>query len=202
MFCPNENARMHQAAVPSHYGQKVIIDQCGSCGGIWFDAFELYKVKQGEAEKVEELDSDLLRASSDIDNPPLLCPRDQTELFQFEDPKFPTGIILARCPTCQGFWLNRGEFTKYQQARHELTLPKEKSPEDLKLDEEVKRLLESHRAGSGEDVLGEVGKFLSAPVDSQAFFSLDSSRGLTEEGNTLDSILNILVVLLRLFIFR
>lgn len=202
MFCPNEKARMHQAAVPSHYGQQVFIDQCESCGGIWFDAFELYKVRQGEAENVEELDSELLRASSDIDSPTLLCPRDQAELFQFEDPSFPRGIILTRCPKCQGFWLNRGEFTKYQGARHELMLPKEKSPEDLKLDEDVKRLLESHRAGSGEDVLGKVGKFLSAPVDSQAFFSLDSSRGLTEEGITLDSILNILIVLLRLFIFR
>ena len=63
MFCPNEKARIHQVAVPSHYGQQVIIDQCEKCGGIWFDAFELFKVKQGEAQEIEaqEMTSDFLK---------------------------------------------------------------------------------------------------------------------------------------------
>jgi len=68
MLCPNDNAMMHQTAVPSHYGQKVIIDQCEDCGGLWFDAFELYKIKQGSDERIEELDSDNLRSPSDNEN--------------------------------------------------------------------------------------------------------------------------------------
>ena len=202
MFCPNENARMHHAAVSSHYGQQVIIDQCEKCGGIWFDAFELFKVKQGEAQEIEELDPDSLRAPSDIDHPTLLCPRDQAALFQYDDPNFPRGLVLMRCPKCQGFWLNRGEFTKYQEARQKLKVPEEKTLEDLKLEQDVKRLLESHRAGSSHDELAKAGKFLSTPVGNPALFPFDSSRGLSDERNTFDSILSVLILLLRLFIFR
>lgn len=202
MFCPNENARMHQVAVSSHYGQQVIIDQCEKCGGIWFDAFELYKVKQGEAQEIEELDPDIFTAHSDIDHPTLLCPRDQAALFQYDDPNFPKGLILMRCPKCQGFWLNRGEFTKYQEVRQKLKDPEEKTPEDLKLEEDVKRLLESHRAGNSHDGLAKVGKFLSTPVGDSALFPFDSTRGLSDERNTLDSILSVLILLLRLFVFR
>lgn len=202
MFCPNENARMHQAAVSSHYGQQVIIDQCEKCGGIWFDAFELYKVKQGEAQEIEELDPDIFTAHSDIDHPTLLCPRDQAALFQYDDPNFPKGLILMRCPKCQGFWLNRGEFTKYQEVRQKLKDPEEKTPEDLKLEEDIKRLLESHRAGNSHDGLAKVGKFLSTPVGDSALFPFDSTRGLSDERNTLDSILSVLILLLRLFVFR
>ena len=103
MFCPNEKAGMYQVGVPSHYGQQVIIDQCEGCGGIWFDAFELFKVKLGEAQEIESLDPDRLRAPSDIDNPRLLCPRDRTALIQYKDPNFPKELILTRCPKCQGF---------------------------------------------------------------------------------------------------
>jgi Zn-finger nucleic acid-binding protein len=201
MYCPNENTPMHQAAVSSHYGQQVTIDQCGSCGGIWFDAFELYKVRQGEAEKIEQLDATILRAPSHIGRPTLLCPRDQTELTRFDDPHFPKEIILARCPKCQGFWLNRGEFTKYQEARQKLMLPKKSTPEDLKLEENVKRMLASHRDGISPDILGKVGKFLSTPVGEHALFPNDSSRGEPEE-SAFYSVLGILISILRLFVFR
>jgi len=202
MFCPNDSNPMHQATVPSHYGQPVIIDQCGSCGGIWFDAFELYKVKQGEAVSVEAVNSDSLRTLSDIDQPTLLCPRDKTKLVQFDDPKFPREIILTRCPKCQGFWLNRGVFTQYQEARQKLMRPREKTPEDIKLNEDIKRMLQARLGGSNPDILAKAGKFLSAPVGKNALFPSGSGERTSAPENTLDSILNILIVLLRLFIFR
>ena len=55
------------------------------------------------------------------------------------------------------FWLNRGEFTRYQENRQKLMLPKEKTLEDQRLG---------------------------------------------EEGKTFDTILNVLIALLRLFVFR
>jgi len=77
MYCPNDSAKLHQAAVPAHNGQKVVIDHCEDCGGLWFDAFELYKAKQSSDESIEELDTAILRGPTDIDNSTLLCPRDQ-----------------------------------------------------------------------------------------------------------------------------
>ena len=202
MLCPGDNTVMHPVAVPSHYGQKVVIDQCGGCGGLWFDAFELYQVKQGSDELIGELNADGLRESSAIEQAFLRCPRDQSTLFQFDDPRFPKSIILMRCPTCQGFWLNRGEFAKYQQARQNLNSPREKKRADERLDAEVKQLLASHQAGNRDDVLGKVGSFLSTPVGTNVAGSFGAGQRLDSGRNHLDTILNVVTLLLRLFIFR
>ena len=202
MFCPNEKAVMHQVGVPSHYGQQVIIDQCEGCGGIWFDAFELFRVKLGEAQEIESLDPDRLRTPSEIEDPRLLCPRDRTALVLYKDPNFPRELILTRCPKCQGFWLNRGEFTRYQETRQNLMLPKEKTLEDQRLGEEVKRILESNRDSNSTETLGKLGAFLSSPAHEHVISPLGSSQDFAEEGKTFDTILNVLIVLLRLFVFR
>jgi len=202
MFCPNEKARMRQVGVPSHYGQQVIIDQCEGCGGIWFDAFELFKVKLGEAQGIESLDSDRLRAPSGIDNPRLLCSRDRTALVQYKDPNFPSELILMRCPKCQGFWLNRGEFTRYQETRREMMLPKEKTLDDQKLGEEVKRMLQLSRDSMSTESLGKLGAFLSSPAHERVLSSFGSNQGFDEEAKAFDTVLNVLLVLLRLFILR
>ena len=117
MICPNDAVEMHPAKVLSHYGQPIILDQCEKCGGIWFDESELFRAKRGEAEKIELLDAEALRTSSQIETSPLLCPRDRAKLYRFTDKHFPDTIILVRCPTCHGVWLNRGEFTRYQKLR-------------------------------------------------------------------------------------
>jgi len=193
---------MHQVGVPSHYGQQVIIDQCEGCGGIWFDAFELFRVKLGEAQEIESLDPDRLRTPSEIEDPRLLCPRDRTALVLYKDPNFPRELILTRCPKCQGFWLNRGEFTRYQETRQNLMLPKEKTLEDQRLGEEVKRILESNRDSNSTETLGKLGAFLSSPAHEHVISPLGSSQDFAEEGKTFDTILNVLIVLLRLFVFR
>lgn len=196
MLCPNDFLEIHQVKIASHYGQLIIIDQCQICGGIWFDAFELYQVKHGEAERIESLDSNVLFMPSAIANLKLLCPKDRAELVQFSDPYFPKGIVVARCPKCSGFWLNRGEFTKYQKARLALGWPKEVTPEDIKLENEIKQLLAAHHAGSSKDGLKNLGTFLSKSIREEPDQELSSAT------NTISSILNILVTILKLFVFR
>jgi len=203
---------MHPVACPSHYGQKVTLDQCGRCGGIWFDAFELFKVKLGEAQDIEArnieaqdievLDSDSLRTPSHIDNPTLRCPRDKIALVQYEDPNFPEGLILSRCPKCTGFWLNRGEFSKYQTSRQKLKISKEKTLEDQKLGEDVKRLLASGIHSGSTETLGNLGAYLSQPAHTAAFSSFGASQGAGKEESPLDTILSVLITLLRVFVFK
>jgi Zn-finger nucleic acid-binding protein len=202
MICPNDNIEMHQVKIQSHYGQPVILEQCGECGGIWFDESELYRAKQGEAEKVELLDAENLRSPSQIRNIQHICPRDQAELSRFTDRYFPEGIIVERCPVCSGFWLNRGEFTKYQKARQELLRPKEKSPEDIKLQENIQKILELHKAGDADDTLGKLARFLSKPIDENTLLTTDSAPRSPAEENTLNTVLNVLITVLRLFVFR
>jgi Zn-finger nucleic acid-binding protein len=139
MLCPNDNAEMRQVKIESHYGGPIFVDQCESCGGIWFDESNLFRAKQGEAEKIEALNIEMLRTSSVIENSPLFCPRDQGAMQLFTDKYFPQDIVLVRCLSCHGIWLNRGTFTKYQQFRQKL-MPKKKSPADERLGKAIAQL--------------------------------------------------------------
>jgi Zn-finger nucleic acid-binding protein len=202
MICPNDNAEMHQVKVLSHYGQPIFLEQCEKCGGIWFDESELFRAKQGEAGRIDSLDAEILRAPSKVDNSLHNCPKDGAKLFRFTDKYFPEGIIVERCPVCDGFWLNRGEFTKYQKARQELLRPKEKSLEDKKLEEDIEIILSEHQTGGSNDVLKRLGNFLSTPLDRNTLLPLESAEKSPEAENAVNLILNVLTTLLRLFVFR
>jgi Zn-finger nucleic acid-binding protein len=190
MICPVDKLEMHRVKIVSHYGQPIELDQCERCGGIWFDESELFRAKQGEAEKIEALNTDALKSPSMIENSRLICPRDQTVLYRFTDRYLPKDIILARCPTCKGIWLNRGLFTKYQSFRQGLKRSREKSPEDRELEERVSQLIEAHQSEHPNATLDRLGKFLSAPVDS-------------EEGvrnTTANNIIMLLMMIFRAFV--
>jgi Zn-finger nucleic acid-binding protein len=189
MLCPVDKIEMHRVKIVSHYGQPVELDQCESCGGIWYDKAELFRAKQGEAEKIEALNTRILKNPAMIGNSRLICPRDQTVLYRFTDKYFPQDIILARCPTCEGIWLNRGLFTRYQGFRQELKRTKEKSPEDKELEERISQLIAAHQSGHPNDTLERLGKFLSTPVDSEAGVS-----------NTANNILMLLMMIFRAFV--
>jgi Zn-finger nucleic acid-binding protein len=124
MLCPNDNAEMRQVKILSQYGGPIFVDQCQKCGGIWFDESDLFRAKQGEAEKIEELNTEILRTPSAMENSTFFCPRDGGAMHQFTDKYFPQDIVLVRCQLCHGIWLNRGMFTKYQQFRQKSMRPR------------------------------------------------------------------------------
>jgi Zn-finger nucleic acid-binding protein len=193
---------MHQVQVLSHYGQPIFLDQCEKCGGLWFDQSELYRAKQGEAEKVESLDSSALKSPSDMENAKLLCPRDRAELIKFSDKYFPQGIIVARCPLCDGFWLNRGEFTRYQEGRPDLQQVEVIRPDDRQLQERMAQILAQHNAGKTNNVLGRVGRFLSTPLDEQTMRPLEPDKLSPGEENAYNVIMNVLTSILSFFALR
>ena len=200
MKCPNENAEMQQVKVESHYGQTVILDQCPECGGIWFDSLELYSVKQGQAEIIDLLSADSLRASSLIEKSDLLCPKDSVKLVNFNDPVFPKDIIIARCPVCNGFWLNRVEFSKYQSYRESLKKPREITEADEKLGQDIARILAEHKIEDTTGALGKLGKFLATPMDNVTWRPLEPNRLSEKENNAINVITNTLSVILRFFV--
>jgi Zn-finger nucleic acid-binding protein len=188
---------MRQVKTVGHYGGPIIIDQCEKCGGIWFDEAELFRAKQGEAEKIEMLDTGILRTLSTIEDSTLLCPRDDSAMARFTDKYFPRDIVLVRCPSCHGIWLNRGMFTKYQQFRQELIRAKQ-SPQDEKLKERIARLIEAHESGRSTGTLRRLGEFLSTPIDVDHTPDIDDT---TDVSNVAGTALTILLAILRL-IFR
>jgi Zn-finger nucleic acid-binding protein len=161
MLCPNDNTEMRQVKIVSHYGGPIFVNQCGKCGGIWFDESELFRAKQGEAEKIEALNTEMLRTPSMIENSTLFCPRDHGAMHQFTDKYFPKDIVLVRCQLCHGIWLNRGIFTKYQQFRQEL-MRREKSAQDKKM---KARGEASHQKERSTGTWGRLLEFLSTPME-------------------------------------
>jgi Zn-finger nucleic acid-binding protein len=161
MLCPNDNTEMSQVKIVSHYGGPIFVDQCERCGGIWFDESELFRAKQGEAEKIEVLNTEMLRTPSTIENSTLFCPRDQGAMHRFTDKHFPQDIVLVRCQLCHGIWLNRGIFTKYQQFRQESMRPK-KSTQDEKM---KARWEASYKNGCSTGTWGRLVEFLSTPIE-------------------------------------
>jgi Zn-finger nucleic acid-binding protein len=184
MKCPNDNTEMYQVKIEGHYGQPILLEQCKKCGGIWFDEMELFSARYGETEKIEVFDSKSLWTPTNIEKRILRCPLDESELFQFKDRYFLKGIILERCPSCNGIWLNRGDFTKFQQVRQELKRPKERGSEDKKLEEDIKRILSVHHAESASNTLEKLGKFLSMPIDRATLLPLEQSEKQLEQGKT------------------
>jgi Zn-finger nucleic acid-binding protein len=199
MLCPNDNTEMRQVKIVSHYGGPIFVDQCEKCGGIWFDESELFRAKQGEAEKIELLNTEMLRTPSTIENSTLFCPRDHGAMHQFTDKYFPQDIVLVRCQLCHGIWLNRGMFTKYQQFRQELMRPKKKSPQDERLQESLSQLVKSYESEHSTETLRRLGEFLSTPVD----VGHSPNGGHTPDAGGIAGLaLSILMTILRLFIFR
>jgi len=166
---------MHEVKIVSHYGQPIIVDQCEKCGGIWFDESELFRAKQGEAEKIEVLNTEILRTPSAIENSSLICPRDQTAMNRFTDKYFPQDVVLVRCPLCHGIWINRGTFTKYQQFRQKL-MSKKKSTQHERLGKSIAPLIVSYK--------------------------YECERSNEAQRRDVDVALNILKTILRLIIFK
>lgn len=188
---------MHRVKIAGHYGEPIVIDQCKKCGGIWFDESELFRARQGESEKVEMLDTATLRTHSMIKKPDLTCPRDEAAMQLFADKHFPPDIVLVRCPSCHGIWLNRGTFTKYQQFRQEL-IHANKSPQDEEVKDRIAQLVASYEAGCSDGTLKRLGEFLSTPVDSVHTPDLgDTSDARSIAGLALATLLTILRLVFR-----
>jgi len=202
MQCPNDNTEMYQVKIEGHYAQPILLEQCKECGGIWFDEMELFSARNGEAEKIELFDSKSLWTPTNIEKQILRCPLDQSELYRFKDQYFPKGIILERCPLCNGIWLNRGDFTRFQQARQELKRPKEKGFEDKKLEEDIKSILSAHHDEATSDTLEKLGTFLSMPIDRATLRPLGQSGNQLEQGKTGNLFFDVLMLVLMAIIRR
>jgi Zn-finger nucleic acid-binding protein len=178
MLCPNDNTEMRQAKILSQYGGPVFVDQCEKCGGIWFDESELFRAGQGEAERIEAVNGEMLRTPSLIERLPLICPRDQGAMRRFADEYFPEDIVLVRCQTCHGFWLNRGTFTKYQRFRGK-SMPSRKTTQ---YEETEAYLGTSGGDGFPTETRGRLEEFLSASIGMYKHYRDPYGIGSLAEG--------------------
>ena len=201
MNCPNCKIEMQKVKTESHYGAEIDLDQCPECGGLWFDSDEVISVKFGNARNFDKVDTGKL-VNLSPQKKELFCPKDHTKLEIFRDPNFPASLKVESCPTCGGFWFNRGEFESYQEDRikwrkeHE----KEAAEVDDKFNEQIKSLLKTESSGSSYESLGKLGNFLSTPVYMEGLQPKNPETDKVMEG--VGMAINIIQILLRLFLPR
>ncbi len=192
---------MCEVRLSSTVGEVFVVDQCPKCGGIWFDRFELYRAKDGESQKLDSFDAEAFREPAEMVASVRHCPRDNAELLRFNDRYFPSGIIVERCPKCDGFWLNRGEFTRFQDARRALRQPKEIVIENADLQDEVQSAIDLHRSSLEDSPIVKAARFLSTPLDETTLRPTESGSGRASQ-ESVNMALSLLMTLLRLFIFK
>jgi len=78
--------------------QGIFYEMCSQCSGIWFDAGELTMLLQ----IYKDFDPEAGEASS------ANCLRCDSGMREYTFPN--TDVKIDRCPSCQGVWLDKGEF--------------------------------------------------------------------------------------------
>ncbi|MDQ5938485.1 MAG: hypothetical protein QG603_635 [Patescibacteria group bacterium] len=194
IFCPACLLPMRLVETKRHYQDSapIIVDQCLNCGGIWFDDGELFAIRHGEAEKIEEIDYKILKEVSLISNKPLSCPRDKSELTILQDQFFPQDVKVEICKKCYGFWFNRGEFVDFQKKRKAM-ISNPKKIDDPEFDKMIRDYLELHSESKKYDLIGSIGRVLS----SNAYQESNPIRPASDTDQKVRSVVNVLINLLR-----
>lgn len=121
LICPNCGNSLKEVYAEANYGRILLLDQCDKCGGVWFDNWELYYLKDAEAKKLDTINIDSFLAQSSVEKGTGFCPKcDGFPLQLFQDPNLPEDSKIDRCGRCNGLWLNRGEMVKYEDHKHKL----------------------------------------------------------------------------------
>lgn len=101
--------------------QKIEIDECEKCKGMWFEDDELRKAKDATDEDLNWMDFEIWKHKDQFKTKSrnLPCPQCNKALVTIDYAD--TGVEIDYCPTCKGTWLDKGEFTKMIEAlRNEL----------------------------------------------------------------------------------
>lgn len=151
--CPQCDVAMNAVVVRANPGSLIQLDQCGQCGGVWCDKFELFPVHPEEAGRIDAVDAKLLAQPVKAAKAALHCPRCTAELLSFREPLLPPDIRLMRCMHCDGIWLNRGEFGRYKRFQ------KKTQGEKLRAGELVQKLPDALHDPKSWVVTGTQGMF-------------------------------------------
>ncbi|MDP8966524.1 MAG: zf-TFIIB domain-containing protein [Cyanobacteriota bacterium] len=108
-ICPKCAGRLEQVVCAG-----IEVDRCLDCQGMWFDSLEaetLKAVKGSETLDIgnPETGTQLNKITEDV-----LCPRCQAKMMRMVDIDQHC-IWYEKCPTCQGVWLDAGEFKNFKE---------------------------------------------------------------------------------------
>ena len=110
MICPRCATRLERVDLGEFAGEypDVTIDRCPACRGAWYDKGELDLSDESPWTNVEELPLQHVAEAAIIP-----CPRCGTSMTPVTVQRL-SELVLDRCPTCAGFWLDAGELPALQ----------------------------------------------------------------------------------------
>lgn len=92
--------------------EKVEVDRCTACRGLFFDAREAEKLRaMPGSEAIDVGDAGIGRVQNTNDR--IRCPRETSPMLRIVDPRQPH-IHIETCPVCQGMFFDAGEFTDWK----------------------------------------------------------------------------------------
>jgi len=104
MICPRCDVDLSEVRL-----RDVVIDQCGECGGIWFDFAAFERILNREARAARKLLPETeRRESKDVETLP--CPRCEDKLIRMRGDL--DRMIYYTCLTCYGRWLDGDELKR------------------------------------------------------------------------------------------
>lgn len=105
MKCPKCSVDLGRSDL-GEYGF-VILDICPDCKGAWFDKGELDRLDRSVWTNVEKLGFRRREAAGGA----LSCPKCTHDLESISPADAPD-LVVDRCASCEGFWLDAGELEK------------------------------------------------------------------------------------------
>ncbi len=105
MHCPRCSVKLHEVGMGAT--SKVKLDVCPRCHGLWLDKGELDRMDESIWANVEEHPFHV----SEDDHKQTSCPKCTIDLNPVSPADF-GDVIVDRCPTCEGFWLDHGELDR------------------------------------------------------------------------------------------
>jgi Zn-finger nucleic acid-binding protein len=112
--CPQCEVPMKPVTAHANPGSLIELDQCGQCGGIWCDKWELFPIQGDEAARLEPADQKLLQVPLALMKKELFCPRCTARMSAVKESSLGPDVQFQRCFKCDAIWLNRGQFTRYK----------------------------------------------------------------------------------------
>ena len=110
MQCPRDSKNL----ASERYEGEVLVDRCPSCHGVWLDKGELEAVQETLARDYSEelatvnLVARAYELARQKTRPVASCPKCQSPMHA-EEYAYCSQILIDRCVTCSGIWLDAGE---------------------------------------------------------------------------------------------
>lgn len=122
MKCPNCQTDLNRLDFKG-----IALDHCEQCDGLWFDKGELVRAKNETDRKLRGFDFPLWTEAEKVTavKGKRLCPKCKENMYVLNYADY-SDVPIDSCPTCQGVWLDKGEFNKIishlEELKKELSL--------------------------------------------------------------------------------